>query len=781
MTENGKDMFNIEFDEKNSTFNIRLFNKTILGSCLTARIGKQKALMTGMLKSEGSDDLGKYEVWTVGFCSPKNKKRKFEGTIRKYDDCVIFEMKNKFSMKGRKKKNLFGHPYISFPSFEGEEWNDGCSVLTYKRQAPFNFPVQWKGRVVDSLREGKNSPLIVMNEEFETLVLSPLNNLLYSTVSISHHPKMVRCGLPRALKVIPRDTVDKIILVMGKGINRTIDRWGRILGDYHGVGRIPKDGDILLKYLSYWTNAGSAYWYNTQKKTSYEQTLTSLADHHKKTGLEFGSYELDSWWYKKEGDMYTSGITSWDLKKTTRSKNFNSLFPVFQRYRELDLFQNSDLSHIQTILDKPVGCHFKQLANNSKYVQESPEDFLVESFPVPRDLEAGEKLFSKIFDRPDWNMKYIVHDWLQWMNDKHSAFRDIEAGSAYFKALDNTCKGIKVEGNELGHLTVQLCMTQPHMTLNSVSMESVTSIRSTSDSNSFFIEGTYRWWWHLYSSKLIQALGKYPFYDNRLSYKNHIFPFSAYSKFEFIWLGLSCGPIGIGDPMGKENVKLIRRVVKSDGEIIKPDIPCVPLDKCYLYNSRDIENDKGVTVFSHSDLKIHDSDEKIYRVFYFLTFNVHPFARRVDASISIMDTGLERNRKYILYDFFRADKRLVEDRDINVYSLKRREFYYHIAAPLVSGFAVLGNVSKHVSCSSQLIKSLSIDEKSAEIIFFEDCGRHERSKWRFYSEMIPKEILVNGKECAYIFDNNIIEVEIGIGSNDTEAKETGKMTIYFEN
>ena len=130
-----------------------------------------------------------------------------------------------FEIKGKKKKTLFDHPYISFPCFEGEFRDEGCTMHSFKRQVPFNYPIIWKGKVTESLRDGKNSPLLITDEQYRTIILSPLTNLLYGTVSISSFSPAVRCGIPRALKNIPNGTVHRSIMVYGTGVNSTIDRW----------------------------------------------------------------------------------------------------------------------------------------------------------------------------------------------------------------------------------------------------------------------------------------------------------------------------------------------------------------------------------------------------------------------------------------------------------------------------------------------------------------------------------------------------------------------------
>lgn len=789
MKESSTRPLELEYDHNEGHFIFSLFNRKMLGDRVVARIGKEKALVTKMNSSMGQDDFGVYEEFSLHFVSPKNGEKRFNGMIKIYDEFVVFEISALFEIKGKKKKDLFDHPYIAFPCFEGEFRDEGCTMLSFKRQVPFNYPIIWKGKVTDSLREGKNSPLLMTDKRYQTIILSPLTNLLYGTVSISSLSSSVRCGIPRALKSIPNGTLHRTIMVYGKGVNSTIDRWGEILRKYYGIEAVKKDADVLLTYISYWTNAGSAYWYNTYKKKDYENTLKKLRTHHEAVGLSFGSYQLDSWWYKKDGDHYTSGITEWKPEKVQNSKNFNSMFPFLQRYRQLSLFTKDKMSYVQSLLHKPIGCHFKQLSNKAVYVRKNKEDFICEEFPMPKNKKVAKRLFRELFKHPKWRLAYIVHDWLQWMNDRHSAFNDFLIGSAYFEALDEVCREIPASDNACNHLTIQFCMTQPHITLYSVTMASVTSIRSTSDSDSFFVEGTKRWWWHLYSSRFIQALGKYAFYDNRMTSKSYTHPLSPYSKFEMIWLGLSCGPIGIGDPIGKENIDLIQRVVKDNGEIIKPDVPAVPLDQCYLDNPYTLQSERGVTVYSHSALD--DREGKPYTVYYLLTFNVHPFGRKVHMDFQLEEVGAEGNQMYALYDYFNDEVHVVSALSMNTFVMQRRRFYYHIAAPIKRGIAFLGNRSKHVACSRQLVHEVSFTDDSVIIKVYSERRllggnaimnkqkKQPKSKahWIFYCQIKPKTVLVDGTPVEIIWKDAILKIKEGFESMQVKDIQEIKIII----
>ncbi len=777
MHHNKKGPFDLAYDNKQGHFTINLFNKPMLGTKLLARIGKKAAILKSVSNLVGVNSYGSYEQWELTYVSPVDENKSFIGQIMIYEDHAVFKLINGFTIHNKKNKHIFGHPYISFPCFEGDIWDKNLSCLSFKRQAPFNYPEQWYGRAVDSLREGKNIPLIVTSSAFEAFVLSPMNQFLYGTVSISHFPKSIRCGIPRSVNKLPKGHTYETILVYQQGVNKAIDLWGHLLRLRHKVQPIKKDEDVLLKYISYWTNAGSAYWYKSYKNKSYEETLKTLKAHHKKIGITYGSYQLDSWWYKKGGDEYTSGIREWAPKAVSRSKNFNAILPFMQKYKDLDLFEEDKLSYVQSFIDAPIGCHFKQLAKDSVYVMGHEEDFLIEDFPIPKNKKVALSLFYEIFNHPKWRMNYIVHDWLQYMNDNHKGFQNLKVSKAYFEALDITCQNIEATDNKRGSLTLQLCMTQPHMTLNSVTMSSVTSIRSTSDSDSFFVEGSKRWWWHMYSSKFIQALGKYAFYDNRQSYKSHVHPLASYSRFELIWLGLSCGPIGIGDPIGKGNIELIRRVIKENGEIIKPDLPSQPLDQSYLGRPHNFSSKRGVGVYSHSTIKTLEEEE--YRVYYLLLFNVHPFAGKVFMDYSLGELGCTSGKNYVIYDYFKEKYDVVDVGYLNHYALKRRKFYYQIIAPIEKGFAYLGDVSKHVTCSNQLVSSIHVsDNKLMATISYENkmCN----SEIVVYCEKPPQEVLYDGRPIKISYKNQLVHIRLPQTTDEAAIRQAFEINGFHE-
>ncbi len=244
--------------------------------------------------------------------------------------------------------------------------------------------------------------------------------------------------------------------------------------------------------------------------------------------------------------------------------------------------------------------------------------------------------------------------------------------------------------------------------------------------------------------------------------KSHTHPLSAYSKFEMIWLGLSCGPIGIGDRIGKENVELIARCVKDDGEIIKPDVPSAPVDSCYLSNPHTIQSDRGVAVFSHSELSGKESgneNRENYKVFYLLVFNVHPFARKVKFYLAYSEFGADRNKNFCVYNFFTKEIRRVSALYVNEYTLKRRVFHYEIIAPLIDGIAFFGDVTKHVSCSSQIISRVHMENGTCEVEL-RYISRRAASTYTFWVEKAPVSVLCNGEQVEFGLKYGKLEVNV---------------------
>jgi len=88
--------------------------------------------------------------------------------------------------------------------------------------------------------------------------------------------------------------------------------------------------------------------------------------------------------------------------------------------------------------------------------------------------------------------------------------------------------------------------------------------------------GREKWDTFLYTSRLASALGIWPWCDVFMSRQTD----------NLLLATLSAGMVGIGDRIAAEDKKNLLHAVRTDGVIVKPDTPLVPLDAMYTAGSR---------------------------------------------------------------------------------------------------------------------------------------------------------------------------------------------------
>ena len=318
----------------------------------------------------------------------------------------------------------------------------------------------------------------------------------------------------------------------------------------------------------------------------------------------------------------------------------------------------------------------------------------------------------------------------------------------------------------------------------------MTSVRSTSDAYSFFVEGPRRWRWHLYSSRLIEALGKYAFYDNRSSGKRNG-PFSrSHFRMEMIWLGLSCGPIGLGDPVGREKLRLIRRVILEDGAIIKPDAPAKPLDRCFLLRPDGRNVRESATVCASSAIPVDGRESAPYRIFYLLSINMHPRGKGGLLSFSLAEAGAMQRQSYAVWDMETEHMETKGGIDLLVLKMGRSRYRYQIAAPIHDGIAFLGDISKNVSAGRLLIQS--IRQEPGHLVIQGRMAGNGPARWLFHTERRVWEANLNGVHLPCKWNGSTLFLEAdGLPAPQPEtshpetsqqAEESGsyRLELYYE-
>jgi hypothetical protein len=131
--------------------------------------------------------------------------------------------------------------------------------------------------------------------------------------------------------------------------------------------------------------------------------------------------------------------------------------------------------------------------------------------------------------------------------------------SAPRQFMDNMARSAAQRG-----MTLQYCMALPRHILQTLEYGNVTTLRVSDDR---FDRN--RWDTFLYTSRLASAVGVWPWAD----------VFMSSERDNLLLATLSAGVVGIGDQLGAVNEANVRRVMRADAVLIKPDLPLVPTDE----------------------------------------------------------------------------------------------------------------------------------------------------------------------------------------------------------
>jgi hypothetical protein len=113
---------------------------------------------------------------------------------------------------------------------------------------------------------------------------------------------------------------------------------------------------------------------------------------------------------------------------------------------------------------------------------------------------------------------------------------------------------------------------------------------------------------------------------------------------------LSAGPLGVGDRIGSLHGDNLRHAVRSDGAIIKPDVPLTPLDSSFWSDSQNAQAPMIAATYS---------DFGDLRGWYFF---LYAQGANTQAQFRLSDAGL--NGPVFLYDYSSDTGRIVQPGDL---------------------------------------------------------------------------------------------------------------------
>ena len=384
-------------------------------------------------------------------------------------------------------------------------------------------------------RLGAEGPWLLFDAAGRTMVVAPADHFLVA--GMTEGPDGADAGgIDPQIEGLPAGFEHGTMLVLGQGITATLDAWGRALRVLNGKKPVPDGADVLLRKLGYWTDNGSTYYYNFVPSLGYEGTLLAVRDAYRKLGVPLGYMQLDSWWYPKEKG---NSLAAMAVNGETVYRANPQIFP-------------DGLRAFQRKLGLPLAVHARWVAADSPYRHE---------YTMSRNVVLSPAFWESTASYlRDAGVAMYEQDWLD-RNARPAV--DLTAPEQF---LGNMARAMRADG-----IAVQYCMPLPGYFLASTRYQDLRTIRVSDDR---FQRS--RWDDFLYGSALARAVGLWPWSDVFMSGETP----------ELLLATLSAGPVGVGDPLDRIDASNLRRAVRADSVLLKPDAPIEPIDASFIADAR---------------------------------------------------------------------------------------------------------------------------------------------------------------------------------------------------
>ncbi len=421
------------------------------------------------------------------------------------------------------------------------------------------------------------------------------------------------------------------------------DLWGKV--------RLGTQADVSLATLGYWTDSASSYYYSFDPSKGYEDTLRAVKSDFAQHGIPLNYMQLDSWWYPK------GNPPAWDNVGDTVDKGQYLLKP-----------DRSIIPHELHDLRRRLGGI--PLITHARWID--PTSPLQQQYAMSGNVSTDPRYWKDLaaYLNAGGVMTY-EQDWLASLAQPNVNLTDPEA------YLDEMAQAMAKQG-----ITMQYCGQDVGQLLQGAKYANLTTARVSQDGFN-----RTRWDPFLYDSRLASSLGIFPFADN--VYSSDIMSLVLATE--------SAGMVGAADAIGSEVAANLLQSVRTDGVIVKPDAPMVPMDSTYIADAQ-AQIVQGpappmvsFTYTDHAGLK---------------TFYVFAYSRAVDgsnATVSLSPGGLGIQGPAYVYNYFTRTGQLLSAGSTFSDSVGTNGSYYIIAPVGPSGIAFLGDTGKFNSVGSQRI------------------------------------------------------------------------------
>jgi hypothetical protein len=488
-----------------------------------------------------------------------------------------------------------------------------------------------------------DSPWIYFDGQGNTFILSPASNFMITSTG-KNGTGAINSGISFSIATLPAGFVHQTFLVVGQGINNTLQTWGHAMTNLQGKTRPPNDDGAVLNTLGYWTDHGASYFYNYNANLGYAGTLQAVYQSFQQAGIPLGNMQLDGWWYPKGSNATWSnqkgGISTYTPDPT--------LFP-------------NGLAAFQQQLGLPLMTQAKYIDASSPYRSQ---------YTMSNNVSTDQNYWNMVAN--ELQSSGVVTYEQDWLSNQALPAVNLTDPDAF---MNNMAGAMSAAG-----LTMQYCMPLPRHFLQSSMYNNLTTIRVSGDRFS-----NARWDGFLYASELASALGIWPWSDVFMSSETDNLLLST----------LSAGIVGVGDPIGAESAANLLQTIRADGVIVKPDEPIVPVDATYIQDAQALNQPMVASTFSD-----FGGGMKALYVFAYAR------AAHTPATASFTPASLGLPGSVYVYNYFTGAGTIVPAGGTFTDTVGSGSYY--IVVPIgPSGIAFLGDAGKFVSWGKKRLSQLS--------------------------------------------------------------------------
>jgi hypothetical protein len=378
------------------------------------------------------------------------------------------------------------------------------------------------------LANNGDSPWVFFDGSASTFIVSGASHFMNtSTTQLSGGG--IASGIQANIKTLPAGFETTTVLVADTGINRAYDTWGKALLAFTGKKPVPSDATPVLARFGIWNDNGAYYFYRTESGKNYETTLKDEKAYYEQGGIPVAYIQLDSWWYLKGPAQVwnDSGVGIYEYK--AHPTNFPSGLAAFQQATQVALIT-----------------HARWIVPSSPYRSR---------YRFSRDVIIDPEYWKSIASYlKSSGVTTYEQDWLSYRGSPDDT--NLTDQDAY---LDNMASAMADVG-----IDMQYCMIRGRQVLQSTKYANLTNGRVSDD------RFDRRWWrTFFYGSRLAWSVGIWPWTDN----------FRSPEHDNLLISNLSAGIFGASDQIGQADLPALKRALRADGTIIKPDVPILLMDR----------------------------------------------------------------------------------------------------------------------------------------------------------------------------------------------------------